>query len=73
MYNMSVLIVTLHEEIIGFSYLVTGKIKIAIVILGGHVKKKKNDIVKIIFKDVSREFDEFQVNTHLCKLRCWYS
>ena len=21
------------------------------------------------FKDVSREFDEFQVNTHLCKLR----
>ena len=26
-----------------------------------------------IFKDVSREFDEFQVNTHLCKLRCWYS
>ena len=29
-------------------------------------KKKKN-------KDVSREFDEFLVNTHLCKLRCWYS
>ena len=25
--------------------------------------------LKIIFKDVSREFDEFQVNTHLCKLR----
>ena len=24
------------------------------------------------FKDVSREFDEFQVNTHLCKLRCWH-
>ena len=24
------------------------------------------------FKEVSREFDEFQVNTHLCKLRCWY-
>ena len=23
-------------------------------------------------KDVSREFDEFQVITHLCKLRCWY-
>ena len=23
-------------------------------------------------KDVSREFDEFQVNTHICKLRCWY-
>ena len=21
----------------------------------------------------SREFDEFQVNTHICKLRCWYS
>ena len=28
---------------------------------------------ELIFKDVSREFDEFQVNTHLCKLRCWYS
>ena len=26
----------------------------------------------LIFKDVSREFDEFQVNTHLCKLRCLY-
>ena len=24
------------------------------------------------FKDVSREFDEFQVKTRLCKLRCWY-
>ena len=24
------------------------------------------------FKDVSREFDEFRVNAHLCKLRCWY-
>ena len=24
------------------------------------------------FKDVSREFDEFGVNTHLCKLRCGY-
>ena len=23
-------------------------------------------------KDVSREFDEFGVNSHLCKLRCWY-
>ena len=23
------------------------------------------------FKDVSREFDEFQVNTHLCKLLFW--
>ena len=22
-------------------------------------------------KDISREFDEFQVNTHLCKLRCF--
>ena len=21
---------------------------------------------------VSREFDEFRVNTRLCKLRCWY-
>ena len=29
--------------------------------------------LQLIFKDVSREFDEFQVNTHLCKLRCWYS
>ena len=28
-------------------------------------------ISKLIFKDVSREFDEFQVSTHLCKLRCW--
>ena len=27
---------------------------------------------KKYFKDVSREFDEFQVNTHLWKLRCWY-
>ena len=27
---------------------------------------------KKYFKDVSREFDEFQVNTHLCKLLCWY-
>ena len=26
---------------------------------------------KKYFKDVSREFDEFRVNTHLCKLRCW--
>ena len=24
------------------------------------------------FKDVRRELDEFRVNTHLCKLRCWY-
>ena len=23
-------------------------------------------------QDVSREFDKFLVNTHLCKLRCWY-
>ena len=30
-------------------------------------------ILSLIFEDVSREFDEFQVNTHLCKLRCWYS
>ena len=28
--------------------------------------------IKKYFKDVSREFDEFQVNTYLCKLRCWY-
>ena len=32
---------------------------------GGLFYKKK-------IKDVSGEFDEFQVNTHLCKLRCWY-
>ena len=24
-------------------------------------------------RTVSREFDEFRVNIHLCKLRCWYS
>ena len=29
-------------------------------------------LCKIYFKDVSREFDEFRVNTHICKLRCWY-
>ena len=29
-------------------------------------------IIKYIFKDVSCEFDGFRVNTHLCKLRCWY-
>ena len=28
---------------------------------------------KKYFKDVSREFDEFRVNTHLCKLRCYLS
>ena len=28
---------------------------------------------KKYFKDVSRKLDEFLVNTHLCKLRCWYS
>ena len=27
---------------------------------------------KEYFKDVSREFDEFRVNAHICKLRCWY-
>ena len=27
---------------------------------------------KRYFKDVSRECDEFEVNTHLCKLRCWH-
>ena len=27
---------------------------------------------KKYIKDVSREFDEFQVNTHLCKLLCWH-
>ena len=27
---------------------------------------------KKYFQDVSREFDEFRVNTHLCKLRRWY-
>ena len=29
-------------------------------------------IYKKNFKNVSREFDEFRVNTHLRKLRCWY-
>ena len=29
-------------------------------------------IIKKNIKDVSRKFDEFRVNTHLCKLRCWY-
>ena len=29
-----------------------------------------HDILYKNFKDVSREFDEFQVKTHLCKLRC---
>ena len=29
-------------------------------------------LYKKYFKDVSHEFDEFRVNTHLCKLRCWY-
>ena len=32
----------------------------------GHLFHKKYS------KDVSREFDEFQVNNHLCKMRCWY-
>ena len=32
----------------------------------------QNLFYKKYFKDVSREFDEFRVNTHLCKLRCWY-
>ena len=27
---------------------------------------------KIYFEDVSYESDEFRVNTHICKLRCWY-
>ena len=27
---------------------------------------------KRYFKDVNREFDEFGVNTDLCKRRCWY-
>ena len=31
-----------------------------------------NIFYKKYLKDVSREFDEFRVNTHLCKLRCWY-
>ena len=30
-------------------------------------------VLKKNFKDVSREFDEFRANTHLCKqLRCWH-
>ena len=27
-------------------------------------------VLKKYFKDVSREFDEFRVNSHICKLRC---
>ena len=39
-------------------------------------RREKGLRVKLLyekyFKDVGREFDEFQVNTHLSKLRCWY-
>ena len=28
-------------------------------------------ILKMYFKDVSYEFDQFRVNTQRCKLRCW--
>ena len=46
----------------------------------GHIVLLKNTHIytsiyifyKKYFRDVSREFDEFQVNTHLCKLRCWH-
>ena len=41
--------------------------RIFYVVPGIHLFHKKH------FKDVSREFDDFQVNTHVCKLRCWYS
>ena len=27
---------------------------------------------KKYIKDISREFDEFQINTHIRKSRCWY-
>ena len=30
------------------------------------------DLLYKKIKDVSCEFDEFRVNTRLCKLRCWY-
>ena len=33
--------------------------------------EKAANFIKL-FKDVSREFDEFRVITHLCKLRYWY-
>ena len=37
------------------------------------LNKRPNQVFyKKHFKDVSREFDEFQVNIHLCKLRCWH-
>ena len=29
--------------------------------------------IKLFTNDVSCEFDKFRVDTHLCKLRCWYS
>ena len=32
----------------------------------------EEEYIKKYCKDVSREFDEFRVNTHLCTLRCWY-
>ena len=32
----------------------------------------KGHILQLILEDISREFDEFQVNTHLCKLRCCF-
>ena len=30
--------------------------------------RTRKHILSLIFKDVSREFDEFQVNTHLCNI-----
>ena len=45
---------------------------------GGWEKKIKLKITTIprilynYYKDVSSEFDDFTVDTHLCKLRCWY-
>ena len=39
---------------------------------GGKDTHDHDDIEKKYLKDVRREFDEFRVNTHLCKLRCWH-
>ena len=36
------------------------------------IVRKRRVFYEKYFEDVSREFDEFRVNTNLCKLRCWY-
>ena len=34
--------------------------------------KEISQMIYEYFEDVSREFDEFRVKAHICKLRCWY-